>query len=122
MDIIYGLHENLGTIQKQKEIILFEGAKSVLIADGWGIQNCGALLTSHLNPGQMKILAKLGVRAVFALDRDVDVSKDKNIRKLTNYIHVETIRDTGHLLDEKDSPVDKGEEVFRKLYEQRTRL
>lgn len=122
MDIIYGLHENLGTIQKQKEIILFEGAKSVLIADGWGIQNCGALLTSHLNPGQMKILAKLGVRAVFALDRDVDVSKDKNIRKLQHYIHVETIRDTGHLLDEKDSPVDKGEEVFRKLYEQRTRL
>ena len=59
------------------------------------------------------------IRAVFALDRDVDVSKDKNIRKLQHYIHVETIKDTENLLDAKDSPVDKGEEVFRALYDKR---
>jgi DNA primase len=122
MDIIYGLWENLGPIKEQKEIILFEGAKSVMIADSWGISNCGALLTSHLNPSQMKLLAKLGVRAVFALDKEVDVRKDKNIRKLSNYIHVETICDRENLLDEKDSPVDKGEGVFRTLYESRVKL
>lgn len=119
MDTIYGLAENLESIRKQREIILFEGAKSVLIADSWGIGNTAAILTSHLNPNQMKLLARLGCRAVFALDRDVDVRKDHNIRRLSQYIHVETIYDRDHLLQEKDSPVDQGEEVFRKLYEQR---
>ena len=119
MDTIYGLAENLESIRKQREIIIFEGAKSVLIADSWGIGNTAAILTSHLNPNQMKLLARLGCRAVFALDRDVDVRKDHNIRRLSQYIHVETIYDRDHLLQEKDSPVDQGEEVFRKLYEQR---
>ena len=119
MDTIYGLSENLEAIREKREIILFEGAKSVLIANTWGIENTGAILTSHLNPNQMKLLAKLGVRAVFALDKDVDVQKDHNVRKLNQYIHIEIIKDRQNLLDEKDSPVDKGEEVFRKLYEQR---
>ena len=122
MDTVYGLSENLEPVRNKHEIILFEGAKSVMLAWGWGIKNCGALLTSHLSPNQLKILAKLGERAVFALDRDVDPSADKNIRRLAQYIHVEIIRDRGNLLGEKDSPVDRGEEVFRKLYEQRTRL
>lgn len=119
VDTIYGLAENMDGILKRREIILFEGAKSVLLADSWGIHNTGAILTSHLNPNQMKLLAKLGVRAVFALDRDVDVRKDHNIRKLLQYINIEMIFDRDGLLDEKDSPVDKGEEVFRKLYERR---
>ena len=122
MEVIYGLSENLGTIREKNEIILFEGAKSVLIADSWGIRNCGALLTSHVSNAQLKILAKLGVRAVFALDKEVDVRKDKNIRKLSQYIHVETLHDTDNLLDEKDSPVDRGEEVFRTLYDRRIPL
>ena len=122
MEVIYGLAENLGTIQEKNEIILFEGAKSVLVADSWGIRNCGALLTSHVSNAQLKILAKLGVRAVFALDKEVDVRKDKNIRKLSQYIHVETLHDTDNLLDEKDSPVDRGEEVFRTLYDRRIPL
>lgn len=119
MDTIYGLAENLEAIKQRREIILFEGAKSVLLADSWGIFNTGALLTSHLNPNQMKLLAKLGARAVFALDKDVDVGKDRNIRRLSQYIHIETIADREGLLQEKDAPVDRGEEAFRKLYEKR---
>lgn len=119
MDTIYGVFENLEYIQKSREVILFEGCKSVLLADSWNIRNCGALLTSHLNPNQLVILAKLGCRVVFALDKDVDIRKDRNIQKLRQYTGVEYIRDTGNLLSEKDSPVDRGEEVFRRLYEQR---
>lgn len=116
MDVIYGLSENREEILRKREIILFEGAKSVMIAYGWGIRNCGALLTSHLNPNQLKILAKLGVRTVFALDRDVDIRKDHNIKKLRQYTSVEYIFDARHLLDEKDSPVDRGADVFMELY------
>lgn len=121
MNVIYGLFENLEEVINKHEIIIFEGCKSVLTADTWGIHNCGALLTSHLNPQQMKILAKLGVRAVFALDKDVRVRDDRNIGKLKQYVNVEYLWDRDDLLDEKDAPVDKGLEVFKKLYEQRLR-
>lgn len=122
MNVIYGLFENIGSIFENKEVIIFEGCKSVLLANTWGIKNCGALLTSHLNPNQMKILAKLGCRVVFALDKDVRVREDHNIQKLKNYVNVEYIWDRADLLDEKDSPVDKGKEVFKKLYEERLRF
>lgn len=122
MNIIYGLFENIGSILEKKEVIIFEGCKSVLLANTWGIKNCGALLTSHLNPNQLKILAKLGCRVVFALDKDVRIREDHNIQKLKNYVNVEYIWDRADLLGEKDSPVDKGEEVFKKLYEERLRF
>lgn len=122
MDVIYGLYENLENIKKSGEIIIFEGCKSVLLADTWGIGNCGALLTSHLNPSQLRILVQLGCRVVFALDKDVRVRSDHNINKLKRYINVEYIYDYGDLLDEKDAPVDKGEDVFKTLYEQRLKL
>lgn len=119
MDTVYGLSENIQEIQKRREIILFEGCKSVLLADTWGIHNTGAILTSHLNQNQMRLLAKLGFRVVFALDKEVDVKKDHNIQRLWQYVTVEYLHDRENLLGPKDSPVDKGEEVFRRLYEQR---
>lgn len=119
MNTVFGLAENKEEILRKKEIIIFEGAKSVMIADSWGIRNCGALLTSHLSQFQMKILAKLGVRVVFALDKEVVIRDDPNIAKLKRYVTTEYIWDRDNLLDEKDSPVDKGVDTFMKLYERR---
>ena len=121
VDTIFGLYDNLEEILKKREVILFEGCKSVLLADTWGVKNAGAILTSHLNPNQMKILARLGCRVVFALDKEVKIREDHNIQKLKNYVEVEYLWDREDLLDEKDAPVDKGVEVFKKLYEGRLR-
>lgn len=121
MNVVYGLFENMDAILEKHEIIIFEGCKSVLLADTWGIHNTGALLTSHLNPQQLKILVKLGVRVIFALDKNVRVIDDHNIKKLKQYINTFYLWDKEGLLDEKDAPVDKGLEVFKKLYEQRLR-
>lgn len=115
MAVVYGLHENMKDILEKREVILFEGMKSVLIARGYGVKNTGAILTSHLNPCQMKILAKLGCRIVLALDRDVDVTKDRNAQILKQYTNVFYLYDFRNLLDEKDSPVDKGRAVFEQL-------
>jgi len=122
INTIYGLSDNMDAIKKAGEVILFEGCKSVLIADTWGIHYCGAILTSHLSVNQMKILAKLGVNVTFALDKDVKVWEDKNINKLKRYVNVSYIYDTDGLLDSKDSPVDKGVDVFKTLYLHRGRL
>lgn len=119
MDVVYGLYENLEFIKSLDRIIIFEGCKSVLIADTFGIHNTGALLTSHLSPYQMKILASLGCRVTFALDKEIDIRQDKNIQKLKQYVNVDYLWDKDNLLGEKDAPVDKGKEVFNKLYEHR---
>lgn len=121
LNTIYGLAENMDDILRLKEVILFEGCKSVLIADTWGIKNTGAILTSHLNPNQMKILARLGCRVIFALDKDINIRNDHNIKILKDYVNVEYIWDRDGLLDEKDSPVDKGINVFKELYARRLR-
>lgn len=121
MNTIYGVSENLESIREKHEIILFEGCKSVLLANSWGITNTAAILTSHLSPNQMKILAKLGCSVVFALDKDVDVKADHNISKLKRYVNVSYIYDKNNLLNDKDAPVDKGREVFETLYHQRLR-
>lgn len=122
LDTIYGFAENKEEILKKREIILFEGAKSVMIADGWGIKNTGAILTSHLNPYQFKLLIRLGITVVFALDAEVDIRDDVNIKKLLPYVKVEWVRNRRELLEDKDAPVDKGYEVFKTLYEERGRL
>lgn len=119
MDVIYGLFENMESILEKREVILFEGCKSVLLADTWGIHNTAAILTSHLNPNQLKILARLGCRVVFALDKDVRVREDHNISKLKRYVNVEYLWDREDLLSDKDAPVDKGLEVWQRLYEGR---
>ena len=89
------------------------------MADTWGVNNAGAILTSHLNPNQMKLLIGLGCRVVFALDKDVSIREDHNITRLKQFVNVEYIWDGSGLLDEKDSPVDKGPDVGNKIYEGR---
>lgn len=122
MRVIYGLFDNLQEIKKRKEVILFEGCKSVLLANTWGIKNTGAILTSHLSPEQMKILAKLGCRVVFALDKEIKIRDDHNISKLKKYVNVEYLVDVDDELCAKDAPVDRGKDVFLKLYKNRRRL
>ena len=90
-----------------------------MLADTWGIRNTGAILTSHLNVDQMKLLAKLGCHVVFALDKDVRIRDDRHIAMLKQYVNVEYLWDRDDLLEEKDSPVDQGYRVFQTLYERR---
>lgn len=110
---IYGLAENMEDIREKGEIILFEGCKSVLLADTYGVQNTGAILTSHLNPNQMKLLVSLGCRVVFALDKDVCIRDDHNIKRLKQFVNVEYIWDKEDLLGDKDSPVDRGQDTWK---------
>lgn len=119
LDTIYGLWEHIDAIAEKKEIIVFEGVKSVLLAHSWGIKNTVALLTSHLNPHQLMIFAQLGFTVVFALDKGVDISEDNNINKLKRYTKVVQIVDSQNLLEEKMSPVDAGRKAWQTLYERR---
>lgn len=122
LDTLYGLYENREAILKAKEIILFEGAKSVMLASTYGTQNCSAVLTSHLNPFQTKILIGLAVKVVFAFDSDVDPRQDSEIQKLKHFVPCEWVRNRDHLLAPKMAPVDAGATIWQQLYERRERL
>lgn len=123
---LYGLHENKSAVLSASEALVFEGCKSVLKAKSFGYCNGIALLTSHLSNTQLEAMIKLAsfnsIRFVFALDADVDITKDDNIMRLTKYARVEWIKNRDNLLEPKDAPVDKGKEVFTKLYNMREKL
>ena len=127
IDVIFGLYENKTGILSSRNLTIFEGAKSVMLANTWGIRDCGAILTSHLSVNQTRILLTLCTRhnlsVTFALDKEIDVMNDKHIMMLKKYINVYSIFDKDGLLpDPKMAPVDMGEEVFRKLLSQRYHL
>lgn len=121
-----GLNVTLPEVEKSGEIILFESIKSVMKCYGWGIKNTAAVGNHGLTEEQMRLILKLGVDVTIAYDKDVRVLNDpalsKILRKLTHFAAVYIITDRQNLLGDKDSPADQGEEVFRKLYEDRRRL
>lgn len=121
-DILYGLFENRQAVLDNKEVIIFEGEKSVMKCDTWGIGNAVAALTSHLNEAQIRILIGLGANVVIAFDKGVDIYVDTNIRKLKHFVRVSAIVDIMNVLEEKMAPVDAGKEVFTELYRGRVNL
>lgn len=122
LDFLFGYHEHLENIKNQKEVIVFEGEKSVFLTETWGIKNTLAICTSHLNFYQLQILIRLGVRVVFALDNNINIREDENIQKLKRFIKVEYVKDNHGILGEKDAPVDKSFEFWQTLYNERRTL
>ena len=123
LNTLYGLSDLREEIISARELILFEGAKSVMKAYGWGRKNACAALTSHVSDAQLGFLipfcCRHGVNITIAFDADVDVLGDANIRRLSQFADVRWVKNIGNLLGEKDSPVDRGQEIFDSLYERR---
>lgn len=126
MPVVYGLYEHMEQIVAAKRVILFEGCKSVMKLATWGNNLGAALLTSHLSKTQFRTLMQLAsyhsVTIVFALDSDIDITKDHEIMQLCRYAKVEWVKNRDGLLLPKEAPVDRGIEVWNTLYERRTRL
>lgn len=135
-DNLYGLNFTIENIKKHKRVILFESEKSCMQLEGYlpeGDNISVALSGSNLSDEQVKILNKVGtgLEVVIALDKEFDEIHDgkdhiyaqkikKNIiNKLLPYYKVSVIWDTKGYLDKKDSPTDKGKEVFLKLFQDR---
>jgi hypothetical protein len=131
---LYGLNLTKKDIEKYRTVILFESEKSVLQLDTMlpemsiGVCISGSSMTYH----QLDILKNLNVEeVVIALDKEFTeigspeekfyAEKVKNVflDKLSPYYRTSVIWDVDGLLDLKDSPTDKGLEVFQELFEKR---
>lgn len=126
---LYGLCQNEEAIKRFKKIIVFESEKSVLLCDTYYHQNnfsvaaCG----SNLTDTQCRIIRNLGVNEVMiAFDKEyletksklAEVYMNKLLRlayKLVPYCTVYILMDTEDLLQQKDSPADRGKDVLEKL-------
>lgn len=133
---LYGIYEHKEGIKKRRSAIIVEGEKSVLLDDGYygNLSNAVACCGSHFNKYQVRLLTQLGVNEiVVALDKEYDdwrSEKAINYRKkiedaCKNYKEQAVfsyIWDYKNLLREKDSPFDRGKEVFEELYRNRIKI
>lgn len=123
-NFLQGAKQALDSIKKSGEIIIVEGFKSVMKIDGWGYHNVVSAETSTLNDYQIELLIRMMIKdVVIAFDKDVDLKKIvERVRLLKRFMNVYAVYDKWGLLQEKDSPCDQGEDVWRTLYERRIRL
>ena len=131
---LYNLNHSKENISRIKKAIIFEGEKACLkYRSMFGEENdisvatCGCNLLNY----QFSLLSNLGVKEIIvAYDRqykeigDIEyktwVNKLKSIaKKYSAYCLISFMFDVGHLLDYKNSPIDKTKEVFLTLFKNR---
>ena len=129
---LYGLDRTYKNIRTQGICYLFESEKSVMQMDGFSIPNCSAAVCgSNFNKYQLNILMKFCAPSeiVICFDKEELPGEEKYFNKLWNicqkykqYCNFSFIYDREGLLNLKDSPTDKGEEVFLQLLKKRVRV
>ena len=132
---LYNLNNSKDNIRKMRKAIVFESEKSCLkYASLFGIDNdisvavCGSSLIQY----QVKLLLECGAEEiVVAFDREgADDDKTKYVKKFYdmqkkygNVVKLTFMYDKkGELLGFKDSPIDKGKDIFLKLFKSRISL
>lgn len=133
---LYGIYEHKEGIKRRRSAIIVEGEKSVLLDDGYygELSNAVACCGSHFNKYQIRLLTELGANEiVIALDKEYEDWRDskavayrKKIEdacmKYKEQAVFSYIWDYKNLLREKDSPFDRGKEVFEELYKHRIKV
>lgn len=133
---LYHLNRSKDAIKRSGKAVIFEGEKSCLLNNtfygdyDYSVSVCGNTISSwHIDT-----LLELGVReVVIAFDKEYKdhespraIEYSRRIKSITDrfiqYTNVSVLWDTEELLDEKDSPIDKGREVFERLWKKRIRL
>lgn len=124
LDYFQGMQQAREPINSSGEIIIVEGIKSVMKLDQWGFHNVVSAETSKLNEYQIELLIRMKVRdVVIAFDKDVEMGKIKDcVKLLKRFANVYVVYDRWRLLDNKDSPCDKGEDIWKYLYDNRIKL
>ena len=135
---LYGIHLHKKAVERYRQAVIVEGEKSVMQHHTWYGKDSTALAVCgfHVTGEQRDMLLRLDVEEVIlAFDKDVDMDvtpetitdayeryceKVNHIgRQFAPYCKVSALVDGGSLLGLKDSPTDKGQEVFEELMRKR---
>lgn len=131
---LYGLNDSKDNIAATKTAVVVEAEKSVLQYESYfGMENsiicatCGSNLIAY----QFQLLQDLGVQEIIiGFDKDFIDEQDPNFAKVVQrlrninqkygaFVQFSFLFDKTGLLGYKDSPLDKGAEVFQQLYRDR---
>ena len=126
---LYGLYQNKENIKKTGLVFLFESEKSVLQFESFNLPHCAvASCGSNFNKFQLKLLLQecSPKEIIICYDKEELPGEDKYFEKLygigKKYIeqcNFSFLYDRQGLLQLKDSPSDRGEEIFKKLLKKR---
>ena len=129
---LYGLYENKQNIINSGIVYIAESEKSVLQAENFSKPNCVvATCGSSLNIFQIKLLIEqcYPQHIVLCYDKEEEPGQTKYFNKLCEickkykkYSNISFLYDRNNLLDMKDSPFDKGENIFNELIKNRVKV
>ena len=129
---LYGLNFNKENIKKQGYVYIFEAEKSLLQLENFSQPNCGvAVCGSNFNKFQLKLLLEYchPKEVILCFDKEEKKGEDKYFMKLwnigkkyQNYCNFSFIYDNKNLLEMKDSPSDRGENIFNQLLRKRVKI
>lgn len=129
---LYGLNFNKENIRKFGICYIGEAEKFCLQMEGFDFPNCScAVCGSQLNKFQMDLLFKYcrPQEVIICFDSEEKEKENKYFNKLyklcsiyKNYCNMSFIYDKKHLLKLKESPTDRGQEVFEELLRSRVRV
>ncbi|MCY8810604.1 DNA primase [Bacillus atrophaeus] len=120
----YNLHRALPHIKELKEAIVVEGGKTTWYLTQWGFRNCISIEGDSMSEEQLILLKTLGldVKFIFAYDKDKNAEfVSKEAARLKGRLKY-GVFDTKGLLKEKDSPTDKGKEIWESLYQNKFKI
>lgn len=131
---LYNLNNSKNNIKKIKKVIIFEGEKSCLLYQSYfGIDSdlsvavCGSNLVNY----QVQLLLDLGVEEIcIAFDKQFKEIGDEEWKgwtkklneinkKYSSLVKISFLFDKWNLLGYKDSPIDKGPDIFNELFKRR---
>ena len=134
---LYGIYEHQEAIKMRRSAIIAEGEKSVLLDDGYygNLSNTVACCGSSINKFQISLLTNtLGANEItIAFDKEYEdwrspqaqeyrLKIENLCKKYKGQAIFYYIWDLDNLLGYKDSPFDKGKEVFEELYRHRIKV
>ena len=129
---LYGLNFTKDNIKKTGIVYIGEGEKFVLQLDSFNIPNCAAAVCgSKISKYIVDILIRecQPKEIVICFDKEEKPHEDKYFnhlyelcKKYNKYCNFSFIYDKENILNLKDSPTDKGEEVFKYLLKRRVKI
>lgn len=134
---LYGIYEHKEGINKRHIAIIAEAEKSVMLDEGYygDLSNTVACCGSSFNKYHISLLTDIleAEEIVVALDKEYQDWRDDKAKqykkkilelchKYKNQANFSYIWDYENLLNEKDSPFDKGKDIFAYLYKNRIKV
>jgi len=129
---LYGLHKAKEAIKESGKAIIFEGAKSVMLAHAYGYPFAVASHTYGASENHLAMLIQAGAKEIIlAFDKQYQKPEGKEwdtyqerteglAKRVGACVTVSRICDRdGEFLGYKDAPIDKGKAAFDSLFERR---